>query len=49
MGNRLRQLHQHRKKADYEDDLGELPVNKANRALAEARRIELGLAELPNN
>ncbi len=46
LGNQLRKLHQHRKKADYDDDLGELPFNKASRALTDARKIKNGLAQL---
>lgn len=46
IGNQLRKLHQHRIKADYHDDLGELPVNKAGRALVEAEKIRAGLDEV---
>lgn len=46
LGNQIRELHQHRKKADYDDNLDELPVNKAKRALAQARRIERSVAQL---
>jgi uncharacterized protein (UPF0332 family) len=40
LGNRLRNLHQFRKKADYDEDLREDPINTAKKALALAKRIE---------
>ena len=46
LGNQLRILHQHRIKADYEDKLDELPVNKASRSLIQARKIVNGLEQL---
>ena len=46
LGNKLGQLHQDRKKADYDDDLGEAPVNKAGKALRQANEILEGLAQL---
>jgi uncharacterized protein (UPF0332 family) len=46
LGKQLRDLHQHRKKADYDDDLIEQPVNKASIALTYAKKIARGLAEL---
>jgi len=46
IGNQLQDLHQHRIKADYHDNLGELPINKATRAVAQARKIMEGLAQL---
>jgi uncharacterized protein (UPF0332 family) len=46
IGHQLTRLHQHRKKADYDDELGELPINKAKAALTEATRIQQGLNRL---
>jgi uncharacterized protein (UPF0332 family) len=46
LGNQLRNLHQHRIKADYHDKLDEPPVNKASRALAEAGNIQAGLEQV---
>ena len=46
IGNQLRDLHQHRLKADYDDDLGEQPQNKASRAVALANKIITGLADI---
>ena len=46
IGNQLRRLHQHRKKADYDRDLGEAPVNKATKALCEAQRVLEGLNQV---
>ena len=46
LGQHLKELHQHRIKADYHDNLGELPVNKAGRALVQARKIAGSLEEL---
>ena len=37
IGNQLRQLHKHRIKADYHDDLDEMAINKASRALGRKR------------
>jgi hypothetical protein len=47
LGNQLRALHQNRIKADYHDNLDELPINKAVRAIAQAGKIAQGLASLP--
>ena len=46
IGNQLRRLHQHRKKADYDRDLGEAPVNKATKALYEAQKVLEGLTQI---
>ena len=46
IGNQLRQLHQIRIKADYNDNLHELPANTANQAVTRARKIEQGLMQL---
>lgn len=46
IGNKLKQLHQLRKKADYDNQLNELPVNTAARALAQAQKIAEKLSEL---
>jgi len=47
IGNQLAQLHQIRKRADYDDDLGEPPINTASKALAQAKKINEGIAKLP--
>lgn len=47
LGSQLKNLHEHRLKVDYEDDLHELAINKAKRAIAEAKIIVQGLATLP--
>jgi hypothetical protein len=39
-------LHQDRKKADYDDDLGEQAMNKASKALKLADGIAAGLTEI---
>jgi hypothetical protein len=46
LGNQLRDLHQHRIKADYSDDLDEHAVNKAKRAISLAQKIADGLVEV---
>lgn len=46
IGNQLRQLHQIRIKADYNDDLNEIPSNTANQALTRASKIEQSLMRL---
>jgi uncharacterized protein (UPF0332 family) len=46
IGNQLKQLHQVRIKADYADNLDELPVNSASKALAQAERIINNLHQL---
>jgi hypothetical protein len=46
LGKQLRDLHQHRKGADYDDDLIEKPMNKASIALAYSKKIAKGLDEL---
>ncbi len=50
IGLQLRELHQYRKKADYQDNLDEMPVNTASKALTKARKIERELAQsYPHN
>lgn len=39
IGNQLKQLHQDRKNADYDDELRERPSNKAKKALTRAVKI----------
>ena len=39
LGNNLRKLHQYRKKADYDDELFEAPINTAAKALAKVKTI----------
>ncbi len=46
VGLQLRDLHQHRIKADYSDELGEQAVNKANRAISAAQKIAGSLGEV---
>jgi len=46
IGNQLKRLHQLRKKADYDNELNELPVNTATRALAQAQKIATHLNDL---
>jgi uncharacterized protein (UPF0332 family) len=46
LGNRLNMLHEDRKTADYDNDLGELPRNKASKALKQARTIVESLKQL---
>ena len=46
IGNQLKRLHQIRKKADYDDDLYELPTNMAAQALSQAKRISEGILAL---
>ena len=46
IGNRLRRLHQDRKKSDYHDNLDEKPINKASKALTLANKIVNGLVRL---
>jgi uncharacterized protein (UPF0332 family) len=46
IGNQLEKLHQHRIKADYHDNLDELPLYKAGRALAQAKSITDSLSQL---
>jgi uncharacterized protein (UPF0332 family) len=49
IGNQLKDLHQLRKKADYESDLRTLPVNIAKQAMSYAQRILDNLDELVAN
>ncbi len=46
VGNQLQRLHQLRKEVDYDDNLDQLPVNKASLALAQAQKIVTGLDAL---
>lgn len=46
LGNQLRDLHQHRIKADYSDELDEQAINKASRAINLAQKIAEGLVEV---
>ena len=46
IGNQLKQLHKHRIKADYHDDLDEMAINKASRAIAQAKKIQESLGQL---
>jgi uncharacterized protein (UPF0332 family) len=46
LGKQLKNLLEHRIKADYYDDLGEAAVNKASRALKQAKKIKEGLDRL---
>ncbi len=46
LGNNLKKLHQDRKKADYDDELGEAPVNKAKKALSGVEKILRDLYQL---
>jgi len=46
IGNQLKRLHQVRKKADYENDLKELPFNTASKALSQAEKILDGIKKL---
>ncbi len=47
IGLQLTRLHQIRKKADYDDDLHELPTNMASKALSQAKKISEGILALP--
>jgi hypothetical protein len=47
LGNQLQDLHQHRIKADYHDNLDESASGKASRAITMASNIKQGLAQLP--
>jgi len=47
LGHQLEALHQERIKADYYDSLDEKPINKAQKALASAKRIKASLDMLP--
>jgi len=46
LGNQLRLLRQHRNKADYDNEIDELPINKARRAIVQAQRIMGTLDEI---
>ena len=46
LGNQLKRLFQHRNNADYDDGLREAAVNKASRALVQAKKIKEGLDRL---
>ena len=46
LGSQLQDLHQHRIKADYHDNLDELAGNKASRAVILAKRIVETIAQL---
>jgi uncharacterized protein (UPF0332 family) len=46
LGSQLKDLHEHRLKADYRDELDELAINKAGRAIAAAKKITEGVAAL---
>lgn len=46
LGNRLKQLHQLRIKADYEDQLQQQSMSMAQQAIVQARKIEGDLAEI---
>ena len=46
IGNQLKQLHQSRKKVDYDNDLHALAFNTASQALTWAKKIRDGLVEL---
>jgi len=46
IGKRLRDLHQHRIKADYHDELDEPAIYKATKAISIAKTIVQGLTEI---
>jgi hypothetical protein len=46
LGNQLRRLHENRLKADYYDNLDEPAINKAQKAITQARNIKNDLDKL---